>query len=141
MRLVRAGNAVVLLTLLSSLFVQAQDKQIKKVPITPTQASSGQQMFVAYCATCHGKDGKGAGPAASALKKAPADLTLLSQKNGGKFPESHVILTIRSDDSPVHGSHEMPIWGPLLSSVSSSEGEVQLRATNLAKYIETLQTR
>ncbi len=132
---------VLFVTLLGSLMVQAQDTQIKKVPITRTPATSGQQMFVTYCATCHGKEGKGDGPAASALKKAPADLTQLAKKNGGKYPENHVAATIRTADSPVHGSKEMPVWGPLLSSVSSSQGEVQLRVSNLVKYIETLQEK
>ena len=132
---------VLFVTLLGSLMVQAQDTQIKKVPITPTSATSGQQMFVTYCATCHGKDGKGDGPAAPALKKAPADLTQLAKKNGGKYPENHVSATIMTVDSPVHGSKEMPVWGPLLSSISSSQGEVQLRVSNLVKYISTLQER
>jgi mono/diheme cytochrome c family protein len=132
---------VLLVSLLSPLFLQAQDKEIKKVPITPTRASSGQQMFVTYCAACHGKDGKGGGPAASALKKTPADLTMLARANGGKFPSNHVMATIQSVDSPVHGSNEMPVWGPLLSSISSSEGEARLRASNLVKYIETFQEK
>jgi len=121
--------------------LQAQDKAIKKVPITPTQASSGQQMFNTYCAVCHGTDGRGDGPAASALKEAPSDLTLLAEKNGGKFPENRVVIKIRAVDSPAHGSKEMPIWGTLLSSISSSSGEVQLRTSNLVKYIETLQAK
>ena len=128
-------------TLLSALLLNAQDKQIKRVPITPTPASSGHQMFDTYCAACHGIDGKGDGPAASALKMPPADLTQLAKKNGGKFPENHVAATLRAVDSPVHGSKEMPIWGTLLSSVSSSDSEVQLRTANLVKYIETLQEK
>jgi mono/diheme cytochrome c family protein len=126
---------------LGALAAQAQDKQIETIPITPTKASSGQQMFVAYCAACHGTDAKGEGPAASALKQPPADLTQLAANNGRKFPESRVLETILAVDSPVHGSKEMPVWGPLLSSVSTSEGEVRLRAANLTKYIESLQAK
>jgi len=126
---------------LTALLAQAQTPTIKKVPITPVAASSGQQMFTTYCAACHGKDGRGDGPAAAALKKTPADLTQLTKKNGGKYPENHVMATIRAADSPVHGSKEMPVWGPLLSSISSSDGEVQLRISNIVKYIETLQER
>jgi mono/diheme cytochrome c family protein len=129
------------LTVLGSLALQAQVAQIKRIPITPTRASSGQQMFDTYCAVCHGKDAKGDGPAVSALKVPPPDLTQLAKNNGGKFPENHVAATLRSVSTPVHGSNEMPVWGALLSSVSTSESEVQLRTANLTKYIESLQEK
>ena len=57
------------------------------IPISRTPASSGKQMYVSYCAPCHGVDGRGQGPVASALKKQPADLALLSKNNGGKFAD------------------------------------------------------
>ena len=41
---------------------------------------NGKQMYVSYCAPCHGVDGKGNGPVAAALKKQPADLAVLSKK-------------------------------------------------------------
>jgi len=132
---------ILFITLLGSLFVQAQETKIKKVPITRTSATSGQEMFVTYCAACHGKDGKGDGPAVAALKGKPADLTQLAKKNGGIFPQNHVAATISSVSTPAHGSKEMPMWGPLFSSVSSSQGEVQLRVANLTRYIETLQEK
>ena len=134
-------RTIVLVTLLGSLslWVQAQDKQIKRVAITQTSPGSGKEMFGAYCAPCHGLDGKGTGPAASALKKQPADLTALASKNGGKYPSSHVYALLKQADSPVHGSKEMPIWGTLFSSVSLSDAEVHMRITNLVSYVQTLQ--
>jgi len=132
---------VLLVTLLGSLMVAAQDAQVKKVPVTPTPINSGKQMFVAYCAPCHGTEGKGNGPAAAALKVAPRDLTQLAKKNGGKYPSDHVTAVIRAVDSPAHGSKEMPIWGELLYSVSSSDAEVQLRISNLVRYVGTLQEK
>lgn len=132
---------ILFVTLLGSLFVQAQETKIKKVPITRTSATSGQEMFVTYCAVCHGKDGKGDGPAVEALKGKPADLTQLAKKNGGKYPGNLVMATIDRVNLPAHGSKEMPIWGTLFSSISSSQGEVQLRIANLTKYIETLQEK
>ncbi len=133
-------RTILFVTLLSSLVALAQDKQVKKVPISQTQSTSGKEMFGAYCAPCHGLDGKGDGPAASALKKTPADLTQLAAKNGGKFPSAHVFATLKQVDSPVHGSKEMPIWGMLFSSVSGgNEAQVQLRITNLVNYVQSLQ--
>lgn len=36
---------------------------------------SGQAVFAANCATCHGQDGRGDGPAATGLEPPPSDLT------------------------------------------------------------------
>src|ERR1700719_3901039 len=68
---------------------------VKHVPITRTPPNSGKDMFNSYCAVCHGKDAKGDGPAASAMKTPPIDLTFLAKNNGGKYPTSHVAAVIR----------------------------------------------
>jgi mono/diheme cytochrome c family protein len=119
----------------------APEVQVKKIPAPYTSASSGEAMYVAYCASCHGKDGKGDGPAASALKSVPSDLTQLAAKNKGKFPENRVAETIKGDfDTPSHGSKEMPVWGPIFASMgTTSDGLMQLRIRNLTKYIASLQ--
>ena len=115
---------------------------IKKVPVTPTSAASGSEMFKQYCAPCHGLDGKGTGPAAAALKKQPANLTELASKNNGKFPELKVFNTIKGDiEVAAHGSRDMPVWGALFPSVSSTQGEVQLRLSNLTDYVKSIQAR
>lgn len=136
--------AIALLTCAVAAQDQTQDqteKVIKHVPVKNTSAASGKEMYVSYCAVCHGTDGKGGGPAASALKVPPADLTVLSKNNGGKFPSLKVSATIRGDSAvPAHGSKEMPVWGALFRDMSQGhEGEVQQRVTNLTKYIESLQ--
>jgi mono/diheme cytochrome c family protein len=118
-------------------------QEIKKSPVQPTSAASGQQMFGEYCAVCHGKDAKGGGPAADALKKRPADLTQLSRKNGGKFPEIHVMTFITGDEVvAAHGSRDMPVWGQLFRSLSPNNPEiVRLRAANLMEYIKSFQAK
>jgi mono/diheme cytochrome c family protein len=114
---------------------------VKKVPAPYTRASSGKDMYVSYCASCHGKDGKGNGPAASALKSVPTDLTQLAASNGGRFPENHVVQTLRGDIcTPSHGSKEMPVWGPIFEALGAkNDGLVYLRIRNLTKYIASLQ--
>lgn len=121
----------------------AQTPTVKHVPITNTASNSGKEMFNSYCAVCHGKDGKGNGPAASAMKSPPSDLTVLAQKSGGKYPASHVAAVIRGQaTTPSHGSQDMPVWGPLFSSISQGhEGQVQQRITNLVTYIESQQAK
>jgi mono/diheme cytochrome c family protein len=132
---------ILLAPLLGSLLLSAQDKQpvIQKVPVSPTQLTSGKEMFGHYCAACHGPNGKGDGPAAAGFKKAPRDLSRLAHDNGGKYPSARVTATLSIEECCVHGSKVMPVWGPLLSSVSGSQAETQLRIANLVKYIETLQ--
>jgi len=148
MRVMKFISVVAILVMISAFAVaQTAPAQsattIKHVPITNTPSDSGQQMFVSYCAVCHGKDGKGNGPAASSLKTIPTDLTTLAQKNGGKYPASHVASVLRGQAlTPAHGSQDMPIWGPLFSSISQGhEAQVQQRVTNLVTYIESQQAK
>jgi len=132
-------RTIIFVTLLGTLFAQAQDKQIKRVPISPTSPASGKQMFGEYCAVCHGLEGTGDGPAAAALKDKPADLTDLASKNGGKFPEAHVYTTLRQVESPVHSSKRMPVWGNLFYSLGTNPAERQMRINNLVSYVRSLQ--
>lgn len=113
---------------------------IRHVTAPQTSPTSGEANYVAYCAACHGVKGKGDGPAASALKVPPTDLTRLSANAGGKYPAMHVESMIRNADTPAHGSKDMPVWGPVFRSISQgNQGQADLRIANLSKYIETLQ--
>ena len=58
----------------------AQETNDQKGSHLQSNSTSGKQMFGDYCAPCHGLSGKGDGPAASALKIPPADLTQLAQE-------------------------------------------------------------
>jgi mono/diheme cytochrome c family protein len=122
---------------------QGQTPVVKHVPIRPTNASSGQEMFKTYCAVCHGEDAKGSGPAASAMKVPPTDLTSLAQKNGGKYPALHVSSVVRGEaELPAHGNKDMPVWGPLFLKLSQGhDAEVQQRIANLNQYIESIQAK
>jgi mono/diheme cytochrome c family protein len=139
-------TALIVLTCTVAAQDQTQDqtaKVIQHATIKPTSPASGQEMYTTYCAVCHGEDGKGGGPAASALKVSPANLTLLSKNNGGKFPGLKVMSAIRGEsDVAAHGSKEMPVWGSLFWNMSHGhEGEVQQREANLTKYVESLQAK
>ena len=116
---------------------------IKHVAAPYTTPTSGKEMYDAYCASCHGKDGKGDGPAAPALKMPVTNLTTLAAKSGGTFPAAHVAAMIQGDAmTPAHGSKDMPIWGPIFMSISGhSKADVQLRIRNLTNYLESLQVK
>jgi len=104
--------------------------------------TSGREMFLAYCAACHGLDAKGGGPVAPVLKMRPTDLTTLAKRHGGKFPGAEVAKELSSIYQAPHGTKEMPVWGPYLSYVSpKSEAVGALRIANIVKYIETLQVK
>jgi len=138
--------ASLLAFLLGSLLLPAQETtpKIAKVPASATSAASGKELFGAYCASCHGLDGKGNGPVAPVLKTQPANLTLLAQKNGGKFPAMRVMSSIQDVTQNAHGSKEMPVWGPILGELeppARRPAVVKQRIGNLTRYIESLQVK
>jgi mono/diheme cytochrome c family protein len=116
----------------------AQAQTVKKDSIKPTSASDAKQMFDSYCAVCHGKDGKGGGPAAKALTKAPADLTKLTARNSGAFPAVHVQRFIEGlDEVAAHGTRDMPMWGELFRSLNRDTAQIRVAA--LTDYIKGMQ--
>jgi mono/diheme cytochrome c family protein len=131
------------LLLFASSFASAQEKKIEKAPVQPTSAASGPEMYKAYCAVCHGKDGKGDGPAASELKVPPPDLTMLAKRHDGKYPADYVASALRNGaKAPAHGTADMPVWGPLFSSISQGDqSQVNQRIANLTNYIKSLQAK
>lgn len=148
MRVMKFISVAAILVMISALAVAQQtpaqsSAQVRHVPITNTPSNSGKEVFNSYCAVCHGTDGKGNGPAASAMKAPPTNLTVLPKNDSGKYPAAHVAAVIRGQaNTPSHGSQDMPVWGPLFSSISQGhDSQVQQRVANLVTYIEGLQAK
>ena len=125
---------------------QASTKPVvKQTPIKQISPASGKEMYVAYCAPCHGADGKGNGPAAASMKVPPTDLTQLAKKHDGKYPANSLASTLKfgtGTSAGAHGSADMPVWGPLFQSLDKfHDTSVQQRVSNLVSYIQTLQAR
>jgi mono/diheme cytochrome c family protein len=120
----------------------AQEKTVKAVRPAPTAALDGKSLFLEYCAVCHGKDGKGAGPAADALKQRPTDLTLISKANKGKFPDTRIFAILKGEQ-PVtaHGNHDMPTWGKTFSDMSVNLNVGQGRMNALVTYLQEIQAK
>lgn len=114
---------------------------VKKVQVARTSPASGPEMFANYCASCHGKEGRGDGPVVAALKKAPADLTTISARNNGAFPELQVLHAISGEAGiPAHGSLDMPVWGEIFRSMNSGTSDlIRMRLSNLTDYVKSLQ--
>lgn len=61
----------------------------------------GKLIFSKECASCHGKDGSGAGPESLGIGVIPPDLTQLSARNDGAFPREFVrrfVMGLLEDD-------------------------------------------
>ncbi|MGA7413683.1 MAG: cytochrome c [Bryobacteraceae bacterium] len=110
---------------------------------TIVRQTGGPQLYVAYCAVCHGKDARGNGPMVKQLKPRVPDLTTISKRNGGKFPLEKVqaIIAGTASGDSAHGTREMPIWGPVFSQIEWEQDLGKVRINNLARYLESLQVK
>ncbi len=133
-------SSVFALALFTAATVVPGHAQIKKVAINKTSSDSGASMFFSYCASCHGADGKGTGPAANAVKKPVPDLTILSKNNNGDFPAPRILMTLgRMQGSGPHGNSDMPVWGDVFRNSGSNEADVHMRLYNITRFVEGLQ--
>ena len=110
----------------------------------PMLAKIGGEEFQQYCAACHGPSGVGDGPAAGELRKKPADLTHITARRGGTFPDAEIARFIDGRfDVPSHGTREMPIWGEKLGDpiAEGTDHDEVVRGKLLAliEYLKTIQ--
>ncbi|MGB3536598.1 MAG: c-type cytochrome [Mesorhizobium sp.] len=111
------------------------------------EASYGQTEYLNSCAMCHGEAGKGDGPLAHDLYKAPADLTRLSEQNGGEFPTWRVFATVDGRHAANQRDYrDMPIWGERFLEddarkygTNAGEAVTTERILELTRYIQLLQ--
>jgi mono/diheme cytochrome c family protein len=142
-----AAIAAVILVVTLSFPLAGFQKQAEGKSLTQEkdrgQFMEGPAVFQAYCAVCHGKDARGGGPAASALKRRTPDLSRMSQRNGGVFPFERVqkIISGKGPGITAHGSREMPIWGPIFDEISWDGAPGSFRIYNLTRYIQDLQQK
>jgi mono/diheme cytochrome c family protein len=137
-------TAVFSALLLAVLAASGQGKPTaQKVQTEMPNVAAGKKTYMEYCAACHGDDGRGMGPAASALKTPPSDLTALAKSHGGKLPEDYVAEIVRfGKPIQAHGSSDMPVWGPIFNVRDKfNEVAVRRRIKNLCDYLATLQEK
>jgi mono/diheme cytochrome c family protein len=130
--------------ILGACVAEGQDKPAVAKRATPrTIAASGKQTYMQYCASCHGVDARGDGPAAFVLKTPPPDLTTLAKRHDGKFPYDYVSDVLRFGTRILsHGSSDMPIWGPIFGSLDNyNEPAVRKRIKDLSDYLVSLQQK
>jgi mono/diheme cytochrome c family protein len=123
-----AVRLLVLLAVLTGADVRAEEPK--------SLSAWGRELFQANCASCHGEDGTGNGPAARTLKPLPSDLTRIRERNGGTFPRLDVVRFI-DGERPVsaHRSTAMPKWGRVFSHRGHPSPEVYA----VTDYIASIQ--
>ncbi len=120
----------------------AQDSSNSEKQQKLIRSVEGADLYRAYCASCHGKDGRGNGPVASQLKATVPDLTVIAKNNKGTFPVARVRRIITGEGMIAsHGSREMPVWGPVFSQVEDDVDRGPVRLDNLVKYLESIQVK
>jgi len=76
------------------------------------EGGPGRLLYVTYCQSCHGPEGRGDGRAARALRVPPPDLTRLYERYGtpldraalGRYIDGRLLADF-------HGERDMPLWG------------------------------
>jgi mono/diheme cytochrome c family protein len=121
--------------------VEAGQQTGPVVPPLISESTYGPDLYRAYCASCHGKDGRGNGPVVPALKVPPPDLTLLAARQGGVFPAVEVEAILRGSAVSAHGSEEMPVWGPIFQALDPSDARVKARLASLVSHLRSIQRR
>jgi mono/diheme cytochrome c family protein len=106
--------------------------------------NQGKEMYIQYCSSCHGQDGRGSGSVSAFLKVKVPDLTLLKKNNKGIYPMDRVILAIDGRRKlRSHGDPKMPVWGESFSrevgEPKSAEAVTGVMIKALAEYVATLQ--
>ena len=121
--------------------LSAQTTGQQKLPLL-ISSMSGRDLFRFYCASCHGLDGKGKGPVASALTVPPSDLTAIAKQHGGTFSKAGVESFVTGEPdrlTPAHGSKDMPVWGPIFRGLDPNDTVNKVRIANVVGYIESIQ--
>lgn len=107
-------------------------------------AMSGQELYVRFCASCHGVTGSGDGPVASSFTVEVPDLTLIARRAKGAYPRERIEKIIDGRYIvAAHGTRTMPVWGEDFSSLElgnpDAERGTRLIIKRLADYVWLLQ--
>ena len=105
---------------------------------------SGRELFMRFCASCHGAGGQGDGPVADAVAAQVPDLTRLAEREGGQINERQLREIIDGRSVVVaHGTRFMPVWGYEFwveeGADSEAEREVRVIVDRLIGFLRTIQ--
>ncbi len=109
-------------------------------------ASAGKPVYLHYCASCHGREAKGDGPAMNMLTVKPADLTQISKRNKGTFPFWKMYRVIDGRENVRgHGDRDMPVWGAQFRADagggSLAQSQARGQVLELVHYLQSIQAK
>lgn len=104
------------------------------------QAYDGAELYHRFCASCHGRDARGGGPVAGALKGETPDLTRIAARHQGTYPENWVYRVIDGREYLMaHGPRDMPVWGVELWREQGADVDAATKTRDLiARLVEYL---
>ncbi len=123
--------------------------EIEPTPLTHDEvvmliSRDGAEIYQRLCASCHGSDGKGRGPAAAALPVPTPDLTQLTRwSSPGKYQALHVTYVLQnpigeSRQYTKGGTRTMPCWGNVFSQTLGNDA-ARVPVFKLTQYLEGIQ--
>jgi len=121
--------------------VVAYIETLQEPPVVSVAA--GRQIFMTYCASCHGPEGHGGGPVAAQLRHDVPDLTQFAARNGNVFPSVRIQQIIDGRGIASHGTREMPVWGNAFQSAPGHPDPrgVTARISAVTVFLESIQIR
>lgn len=107
--------------------------------------TTGAELYMQFCATCHGVAADGNGPMAPILLAPPPDLTGLTERGGGEFPVFGVVQRIDGRDPLLAHGGEMPLWGEVfegepVEALRTAAGQPVVASESIVKLVEYLRT-
>jgi len=106
---------------------------------------SGRDLYMRFCASCHGVTGSGDGPVGQGLAVMVPDLTTLSRRSGGQMNAAKLREIIDGRAVVIaHGMRTMPVWGYefWVEEGADVEAEAAVRTIvdQLIAYLRSIQT-
>ena len=107
-------------------------------------AMSGEDLYLRFCAACHGVQGRGDGPVAASFRVEVPDLTRTADRGRAADARDRIVRII--DGRYIvgaHGARLMPVWGEDLARLEignpDAERSTQVIIGRLADYVSSLQ--
>jgi hypothetical protein len=107
-------------------------------------AMSGKDLYLRFCASCHGVMGRGDGPVAASFTVEVPDLTLIARRAKGVYPRDFIVRIIDGRHIiGAHGARTMPVWGEDFTRLGlgdpDAERSTRVIIDRLADYVGLLQ--
>jgi mono/diheme cytochrome c family protein len=106
---------------------------------------SGRDLFMRFCASCHGANGTGDGPVGQGLAVMVPDLTRLARRYGNHIDQVKLREIIDGRSVVIaHGTRTMPVWGYEFwveeGADVKAEASVRIIVDKLIDYLRSIQT-